>query len=161
MKRQLSGSQTARDGACRPRLKYMRLAIEVAENSRRRGGNGVGAVVVLNGKVVACASTTLVTEVDPTSHAEIKAIRKSCRLLRTRYLKGCWLYSTFEPCPMCASAAVWEKMRGIVFGAGISDRTPRAHQRVYISAREIADHGTPRLAVCGGVLRSECLLLLR
>ena len=45
--------------------------------------------------------------IDPTAHSEVDAIRKACKKIKTWSLKGCWLYSTFEPCPLCSSAAVW------------------------------------------------------
>ncbi len=53
--------------------------------------------------------------IDPTAHSEVDAIRKACKKLKTWCLKGYWLYSTFEPCPLCSSAAVWAEVDGIVY----------------------------------------------
>ncbi len=52
---------------------------------------------------------------DPTAHSEVDAIRKACKKIKSWSLKDCWLYSTFEPCPLCSSAAVWAEIKGIVF----------------------------------------------
>jgi tRNA(adenine34) deaminase len=74
------------------------------------------AVVDNELKVVGEGKTTVVAASDPTAHAEINAIRHACKVLRTDKLpQGYWLYSTFEPCPLCASAAVWAGIDGIVY----------------------------------------------
>lgn len=142
------------------RLDCMRLAIALGSSDHNNGGNGIGAVIARRGQLIAQATSTLRGKCDPTLHAEMNAIRAACRKLGSKYLEGCVLYSTFEPCPMCTSAAIWAKMRGIVFGALISDRTAHAHQRILITASEIAKRGKPKLKVRGGLLRNECLPLL-
>jgi len=53
--------------------------------------------------------------IDPTAHSEVDAIRKACKKIKSCSLKGCWLYSTFEPCPLCSSAAVFAEIEGIVY----------------------------------------------
>ena len=74
------------------------------------------AIVDPNGNIVAKGSTTVGQDYDPTAHAEINAIRSACSKLECGKLpSGYWLYTTFEPCPMCASAAIWAGIDGIVY----------------------------------------------
>jgi len=74
------------------------------------------AVVDATGQIIAKGCTTVQQDNDPTAHAEVNAIRKACRKLQTARLPGgCWLYTTFEPCPLCASAAIWAGIDGIVY----------------------------------------------
>ncbi|MEI5992538.1 nucleoside deaminase [Candidatus Enterococcus mansonii] len=74
------------------------------------------AVIDEKMKIVSVGKTTVQNSCDPTAHAEVNAIREACAFLKTDSLpKGYWLYSTFEPCPLCASAAVWSKLDGIVY----------------------------------------------
>ena len=143
---------------------FMEEAIHVAVASARAGDYAVGAVDVQNQRIIARGQTRLKRENDPTAHAEIVAIRNACRKLRTRYLDGCVLYSTHEPCPMCASAAVWAKMEGIVFGAFVKDAEKKASQRfswrqMDISCRDVLSKGNPKLKCVGGFERKKCLEL--
>lgn len=143
-----------------PQARYMHLAIELARKNRKIGGEPVAALVVRNDRILAARATDLRSMCDPTAHAEINAIRAACRAERGRFLAGCVLYTTFEPCPMCTSTAIWAKMFGIVFGANQADRTKSAHQRIAIPAADIARRGTPHLEVYADFLRAECLTLI-
>lgn len=74
------------------------------------------AVIDTEGNIVSKGKTTISDEHDPTAHAEINAIRNACKKLEVDILpKGYWLYSTFEPCPLCASAIVWAGFEGVVY----------------------------------------------
>ncbi len=74
------------------------------------------AVVDPEGNIISKGNTTVNEDNDPISHAEINAIRKACEILKCSKLpKGYWLYSTFEPCPMCASAIIWAGIDGVVY----------------------------------------------
>ncbi|MCC7571123.1 nucleoside deaminase [Candidatus Micrarchaeota archaeon] len=76
------------------------------------------AVVDKNGNILSISSgkiNPIEKCIDPTAHSEVDAIRKACKKIGTWSLKGCWLYSTFEPCPLCSSAAVWAGIEGIVY----------------------------------------------
>ena len=100
-----------------PQEIFMKNAIKEAKSALARGDYPLGAVVVMDNKIIATAQTTLIETNDPSAHAEMNAIRKAAKIMKSRYLEGAWLYSTQEPCPMCAGVAVWAKMAGIVFGA--------------------------------------------
>lgn len=99
----------------------MQLAIAEAVESRRLGDYAIGAVVAKDGMIIAKAGNRIRTEMDPSSHTEIVAIRMACRDLGSRYLKGCTLYTTHAPCPMCLGACVWAKLGRVVYGANQSD----------------------------------------
>src|ERR1035437_1414584 len=105
-----------------PKKEFMERAIEEAKKSASAGQYALGAIVVnADGEIIATEHTTLHENNDPTCHAEVNAIRSACSVLKSRYLPGCWLYTTLEPCPMCTSAAIWAKMEGIVYGASKED----------------------------------------
>lgn len=86
---------------------FMREAIRLADESVERGGGPFGAVVVRDGRVVAGSANSVTVDNDPTAHAEVNAIREACRQLDTFNLKGCTIYTSCEPCPMCLGAIYW------------------------------------------------------
>lgn len=100
---------------------FMREAIKLANESVRRGGGPFGAVVVKDGKVIAGSSNRVTLELDPTAHAEVNAIREACRRLGTFDLKGCTIYTSCEPCPMCLGAIYWAHIDRIYYGSTRKD----------------------------------------
>lgn len=95
---------------------FMREAIRLADESVKRGGGPFGAVVVKEGEVVAGCSNSVTLENDPTAHAEVNTIREACRKLGTFDLKGCTIYTSCEPCPMCLGAIYWAHIDRIFYG---------------------------------------------
>lgn len=96
---------------------FMEAAIEEAEAAASRGEVPVGAVIVCDGKIVARAGNRTLELKDPTAHAEILAIRAACKGVDNERLSGCDLYVTLEPCPMCAAAIAFARIRRLYFGA--------------------------------------------
>ena len=96
---------------------FMASAMEEAEEAGRRGEVPVGAVVVKDGVVLARAGNRVEEDRDPTAHAEILALREACRRLNDIRLTGCDLYVTLEPCPMCAGAISFARIRRLYYGA--------------------------------------------
>src|SRR5690606_11266186 len=92
----------------------MRLAISEAKKAREAGDYAIGAAIIFEGRVVASSGNRVKLDGDPTQHAEVAAIRKACSALGLRHLPGAILYTTAEPCPMCAAAAIWARLDGIV-----------------------------------------------
>jgi len=142
----------------------MQKAIEIAKESAKKGDYALGAVIVKDDKIIAIGTTNLKHENDPTVHAEIVAIRNACKKLNSKYLEDCILYTTHEPCPMCASAAIWAKMKGIVFGALVEDAKQKqgknfSWRQIDISCKEVLAKGIPKLELVEGFLREECLKL--
>ena len=95
--------------------KYMKRAIELSIESINKGGGPFGSVVVKDNQILAEGSNKVTPTNDPTAHGEIVAIREACRKINNFNLKGCELYSTCEPCPMCLSAIYWARIDKIYF----------------------------------------------
>jgi tRNA(Arg) A34 adenosine deaminase TadA len=139
----------------------MRLAVAEAHQSRQEGNKGYGAVVVRGDRILARAHDTAVTEQDPSLHAEVNAIRQAVRATGETDLCGAVLFSTCEPCPMCASLAVWANLTTIVFGASIAETAALGKARILVSAAEIIARGPSMIDIVPGVLSEECLALYR
>jgi tRNA(adenine34) deaminase len=97
--------------------KPMEIAFAEAEAAAARGEVPVGAVIVSEGRIVARAGNRTMGDRDPTAHAEIVAIRAACEALGSERLPGCDLYVTLEPCPMCAAAISFARIRRLYYGA--------------------------------------------
>lgn len=95
----------------------LEMAIETALSGIDEGGGPFGAVITCGGKVIAKEYNKVVKMSDPTAHAEILAIRKASKLLKTHNLKGCTLYSSCEPCPMCIGAIYWAGIDRVVYAS--------------------------------------------
>jgi tRNA(Arg) A34 adenosine deaminase TadA len=134
----------------------MEQAVEEATLSRARGNKGYGAVVVLGDEVLAKTHDTATSEGDPSLHAEFKAIREAIATVGSNDLCGAMLYSTCEPCPMCAGLAVWSNLTSIVYGASIADTARMGRSRILVGAAEIAERAPTVLEVIGGVLKDRC-----
>ena len=93
----------------------MMRAIELSEESVRRGGGPFGAVIARNGEIVAEAANNVTPDCDPTAHAEVSAIRKAARRLGTYDLGGCEIFTSCEPCPMCLGAIYWAHIDRIYY----------------------------------------------
>ncbi len=116
-----------------------------------------GAFIVQteSGKLLRRATNAVAVENDPSSHAEVRAVRLACKRLKTYSLAGFTLYTTCEPCPMCMANALWARLDRVVFGARIADAHRHCMQS-HISAREVARRSDIPCEVSGPVLRSEC-----
>lgn len=102
---------------------FMREAIALAEASVQNGGGPFGALVVLQGRIVGRGSNRVTSDLDPTAHAEIVAIREACRTLGRFALQGGELYVNCEPCPMCLAAAYWARLDRVYHAATRQDAT--------------------------------------
>lgn len=96
---------------------FMKKALQEAEMAFERGEIPVGAVVVIDNKVIARSHNLTEMLNDVTAHAEMQAITSAANYIGGKYLKGCTLYVTLEPCQMCAGALYWSQISKIVFGA--------------------------------------------
>ena len=97
-------------------------------------------------------------ECDPSSHAELRAVRRACRKLRSLSLRGHTLYTTCEPCPMCMGSILWAGVDRVVFGATIADAAKHCSQ-IYVPARTLATKSDMTCEVVGPVARKECYAL--
>ena len=96
--------------------KFMELAAQLSEENVDNNGGPFGAVIVKNGEIIATGVNRVTANNDPTAHAEVSAIRTACKKLNTFSLKGCIVYSSCEPCPMCLSALYWAGVSKIYYG---------------------------------------------
>ncbi len=102
-------------------IRFLEMAAELAEKNIDNGGGPFGAVIVRNGEVVATGVNRVTADNDPTAHAEVNAIRQACQRESTFNLKGCVIYSSCEPCPMCLSALYWAGVSRIYYGCSQED----------------------------------------
>ena len=101
---------------------FLQRAIELAvQNVKERRGGPFGAVIVRDGAIIAEGTNLVTTSLDPTAHAEIVAIRKACAVLQSFELKGCVVYASCEPCPMCLAAIYWSRAERVCFAASRED----------------------------------------
>jgi tRNA(adenine34) deaminase len=148
--------------------RFMRKAIEMATIAHELGDYAIGAVLVLGRNIIAACHQRLIQDQNPIGHAEILAIQEGSRILKNKHLDGCVLYSTHEPCPMCASAIVWAKLKGVVFGARMSDMkefgvkggNSNFTQRIInIPCREVIQRSGLKIEIVQDYMREECLSL--
>jgi len=100
---------------------FMREAVKLSLRNVDEGGGPFGAVIVKDGEIIARGVNLVTTSNDPTAHAEINAIREAAQNLGTFDLKGCQIYSSCEPCPMCLGAIYWARLDKIYFANTKSD----------------------------------------
>lgn len=102
--------------------KFMEHAVSLALNGLKSTGHGpFGAVIVKNNDIIGTGINNVTLLNDPTAHAEVSAIRDACHNLNDFSLKGCEIYTTCEPCPMCLGAIMWSRIDRIYFGATRED----------------------------------------
>ena len=135
---------------------FMRLALEEAEAAGRDGDVPVGAVIVLDGALIARGRNRREIAGDPTAHAEVEALRAAAKII------GHWrveatLYVTQEPCPMCAGAIVNARVKRLVYGCD----NPKAGAVKTLYSIATDPRLNHRTEVTGGVLAAECAGLLR
>ena len=130
---------------------YMKQALLEAQKAQERGEVPVGAVVVCRDRVIARAHNLTETLNDVTAHAEIQAVTAAANALGAKYLNGCTLYVTVEPCVMCAGAIAWAQAGRLVFGAGDEKRGYRKYA---------PDALHPKTEVVSGVMADECAALM-
>ncbi|WGV26240.1 nucleoside deaminase [Halotia branconii] len=134
---------------------FMRLALTEA----KKGDAPYGAVIVKNNDVVAVAHNTVKRDNDPSAHAEINVIRSLTAKLKNPSLEGYSIYTTGEPCPMCATACVWTGISEIVYGASIQDLILIKQSQIDLACEEIIAKSPRNIKVTKGVLKHECLEL--
>ena len=123
----------------------MNRAIALAEEKYKEGGHAVAALIIRDNEIIAEAFTTIRRDIDPTAHAEINAIRLAAQKLQSTKLADCYLYTTYEPCPMCTTVCIWARVAGIVYGASREDRTPECPWRIMIPTATVIASGEPKL----------------
>lgn len=135
----------------------MRRAIALsAANVKNGRGGPFGAVIVKNGKIIAEGTNGVTASNDPTAHAEVTAIRKACKKLKTFQLAGCEIYTSCEPCPMCLAAIYWARPDRVYFANTKKDAAKIGFDDGFIY-REIEKPIARRKIKMHQVLRNEAL----
>lgn len=116
---------------------------------------GASIVHTDSGDLLMQAVNAVRRENDPSSHAELRTVRRAARKLKSPSLKGYTMYTTCEPCPMCMSNALWAGLDRVVFGATIDDASRHCKQ-IYVPAKEVARRSDMQVEVAGPVLRKAC-----
>ncbi|PSO02492.1 hypothetical protein B9Q10_01220 [Candidatus Marsarchaeota G2 archaeon ECH_B_SAG-E12] len=137
----------------------MRKAVAEAKRGIKKGLAPFGAAIVKNGEVVTTAHNMVRSTNDPTAHAEIVAIRRACKKLKTFELKHCSIYSTCEPCLMCLSACFWANIREIVFGASVEDAKNHGIRQIDVDYKKAKELFGGFFVITPGVLKDECVAL--
>lgn len=138
-----------------PNPEFMRRAIALAtENVRSGRGGPFGAVIVRDGAIVGEGANRVTEENDPTAHAEVRAIRNACRKLGAFALRGCEIYTSCEPCPMCLAAIYWAHIDRIWFGNTSADAARAAFDDAFLY-REVALPAEQRTVPSAVVMHDE------
>jgi tRNA(adenine34) deaminase len=138
-------------------LEYMHLAIVQAEAAALRGEVPVGALVVLDDRILAAAGNRTITDCDPTAHAEMVALRDAAHKIGNHRLVGASLYVTVEPCAMCAGALLQARIAKLIYGA---DEPKGGAVRTCMQVLD-APALNHRVEVVSGVLAAESVKLLQ
>jgi len=131
---------------------YMKRALVEAEVAFSEGEIPVGALVVCRNQIISRAHNLTEMLNDVTAHAEMQAITAAANLLGGKYLTGCTLYVTLEPCSMCAGALGWSQIDRIVYGASDPKRGFKKFAPNLLH---------PKTEILGGIMQNECTLLLK
>lgn len=130
---------------------FMKKAIEEARMALKKDEIPIGAIIVVDNRVIAKGHNLTELLTDVTAHAEMQAITAAANYLGGKFLKNCTLYVTIEPCQMCAGALYWSQISRVVYGAGDNKRG--------YSAMGAQLH--PKTSVSAGILESECAELMK
>lgn len=135
---------------------WIKKAIQLAIKAEKSGEVPVGAILVSNDKIISKGFNSPISKCDPTSHAEIVAIRKAAIKIKNYRLPNTTLYVTLEPCAMCVGAILHARIKRLVFGA--YDPKSGAVASVFrLLDEQCLNH---RVEYCGGILADECSALL-
>ena len=136
---------------------FLREALDLAREAERGGEVPVGAVVVLDGRIVGRGRNSPISRNDPTAHAEILALREAAAAVGNYRLEGAAMYATLEPCVMCAGALVAARVSRLVFGAR-DLRFGGVRSKFRLADADVLNH---RVRIVEGVLGAECAELLQ
>jgi tRNA(adenine34) deaminase len=137
--------------------RWMRESLRAAREAHARGEVPIGTCVVVGEKLLAVAGNRTRTDCDPTAHAEIVALRAAARKVGNYRLADAVVYSTIEPCAMCAGALIQARVKLLVYGA-TDEKAGAVESHFHICDADQLNH---RVEVIKGVLESECRELMQ
>src|SRR5215203_4761537 len=136
---------------------WMRQALAAAREAQQSGEVPIGTCIVSENKLIAVSGNRTRTDCDPTAHAEIVALREAAGNCRAYRLPGVDVYSTIEPCVMCAGAMIQARVRRLIYGAA-DERAGAVTSRFRVCDTDFLNH---RIEISAGVLEAECRALMQ
>lgn len=136
---------------------WMRQAVAAAHDARERGEVPIGTCIVVEEQVLAVAGNRTITDQDPTAHAEIVALREAAQKVGNHRITNAVVYSTIEPCVMCAGALIQARVKRLVYGAR-DERAGAVESHFGVCDTDFLNH---RLEVTAGVLEHECRAIMQ
>jgi tRNA(Arg) A34 adenosine deaminase TadA len=137
--------------------RLLRQAIELAAKARAHGNHPFGALLSLDDRVVLAAENTVNTGSDPTAHAETNLIREAIRSLTPEELARATLYTSCEPCAMCAGAIYWSGVRRVVYALSSEELASLAGGDFLVPCRELFRRASEQVEVAGPLLTQEAM----
>ena len=137
----------------------MKLAIDRARAGIAAGQSPFGAVIVKGDQLVGAGHNEVWKRTDPTAHAEVVAIQRAAAALTAIDLSGCVMYTTCEPCPMCAAAIHWSRLDECVYGATIADAAQAGFNELHLPVGEVYRIGRSPVRLIPDILQPQCAAL--
>lgn len=139
--------------------KWMQIAIAEARKGIGAGQSPFGAVVVRGDEAIAAGHNEVWKRCDPTAHAEVVTIQRAAAALGTIDFAGCVMYTTCEPCPMCAAAIHWSKLDAVYYGATIDDAKKAGFSELTLPIPELYRVGGSPVRLVPGIVQPVCAAL--
>jgi tRNA(Arg) A34 adenosine deaminase TadA len=136
---------------------YMREAIKIAKQNISEGQFPFGCCIVTDENIAVSASNTVISNIDPTAHAEINAIRKLCNIVGKITLENSVMFTTTEPCTMCMGAISWARIPRLVYGVSLSKSLEFGFDEIRLNSREVAACLPYKIEIEEGFLLEECM----
>lgn len=134
---------------------FIRQTIVLAREARAQGNHPFGALLVIDGQVVLTARNSVVTDADPTAHAETNLVALAIRDVPASRLRRAVLYTSCEPCAMCAGKMYWAGIRSVVYGLSCEELATLAGGNFLVPCRDLFLRATERVEVHGPILPDE------
>jgi guanine deaminase len=144
-----------------PIKQVMKEAISQAQETMNEniGGPFGAAIIDLDGNIIALSSNSVLSDHDPTAHAEINAIRMAGKKLKTHDLSGCILVTTAYPCPMCMSAIIWANIKKVIYGCRPCDAEAIGFRDDFLYRFMKSPENHPDILILEEQYREDCLVL--
>ena len=137
----------------------MQIAIDEARQGIAAGQSPFGAAIVRGEQLVAAGHNEVWKRCDPTAHAEVVAIQRASAALGTIDFAGCVMYTTCEPCPMCAAAIHWSRLDAVFYGATIADAKKAGFNELTLPIPELYRAGGSSVRILAGISQPACAAL--
>lgn len=140
---------------------YLNQCLELAYSSVEKGNHPFGALLVLDNVVVVTSENEVETLKDVTAHAELRLVQKAQSILRSEEIKECTLYTSTEPCAMCAGAIYWVGIKNIVYGCSTNELFNIVKDGLYIHAQDIFQNSTSEINLIESISNSKFIKIHR